>query len=105
MTNSSKKNTSKSPQAQGIEAGLKIALFFAISFYWVGYHPWLSIFFAIIAGVSGGCIVCWWQITDEPEPKPPQVKKKTLEYQTKISNTNREKTGLMRKENNLTKEN
>lgn len=97
MNNSNQNNQIKSPQGQGIEAGLKIALFFAVAFYWVGYHPWMSIFLAAISGISGGCIVCWWQITDEPEHKPPQVKKKNLEYQTIFFNNHRRKTGLMRK--------
>lgn len=84
-----------SPKAQGIKAGLGIALFFVVAFYWLGYQG-MSIFLAAIAGVSGGCIVCWWQITDEPEHDTPEVKKKTLAYKTKLSNANRQKSGLLR---------
>jgi high-affinity Fe2+/Pb2+ permease len=73
------KNENISPKSLGIEAGLRIALFFAVAFYWLGYSALLSIFLAAIAGLSGGCIICWWQITDEPEHQPPEPKKKKLE--------------------------
>lgn len=87
-------NENVSPKAQGIEAGLRIALFFAVAFYWLGYSAGLSIFLAAIAGLSGGCIISWWQITDEPEHQPPGIKKKNLKYKTKLSNKTRKKVGL-----------
>jgi len=96
MSNPEKNDRQKSPESQGLDTGLKVAFFFVVAFRWVGYHPWLSIFLAAIAGVCAGCIACWWQITDEPEHNPPEVKKKTLAYQTKRSEATRNKTGLGR---------
>lgn len=94
MSEKPAKNENLSPKAQGFEAGLRIALCFALAFYWLGESAVLSIFLAAIAGLCGGCIIAWWHMTDEPEHQPPEVKKKTLSSQTKISNNRRRKIGL-----------
>ncbi len=64
-----------SPQEAGLGVGLRIGGFFFVAFFWLGYHPFLSVFLGAIAGVCAGCIVCWWQITNEPEHSHPEEKK------------------------------
>lgn len=86
-----------SPQEAGIEVGLKLGGCFFVAFFWLGYHPFLSIILGAIAGVCAGCIVCWWQITDEPEHSPPEEKKKTLAEQAKFFSELRHKNGLLRR--------
>jgi hypothetical protein len=85
-----------SPQEAGIEVGLRIGGLFFVAFFWLGYHPFLCFFLGAIAAVCAGCIVCWWQITEEPEHGPPEEKKKTLAEQTKFFSEFRRKSGLLR---------
>ena len=84
-----------SPNKAGIEGGLSVGLFFAFVFYWLGYNALVSVFLAAIAGVSSGCMVAWWQITDEQEHDLSEVTTKTLAYKTTILSAQQNKTGLL----------
>jgi hypothetical protein len=85
-----------SPQEAGMEVGFKLGGCFFVAFFWLGYHPFLSILLGAIGGICAGCIVCWWQVTDEPEHSPPEEKRKTLTEQAEFLGEFRRKNGLLR---------
>lgn len=56
--------TKLSGLSAGIPTGLKVTLFFLISFFLLGYSAMLSLFLAIVGGVASGFIVDWWGTKD-----------------------------------------
>jgi hypothetical protein len=70
--------------ADGISAGIKLVLFFIISFYFLNYPPLLAILLGLVGGSAGGMIVAWWKsphnprqdVTDAIVPEMPRYKTK-----------------------------
>ncbi|MDJ0704093.1 MAG: hypothetical protein QNJ46_12490 [Leptolyngbyaceae cyanobacterium MO_188.B28] len=53
---------SKTPIAdKAIPAGLKVWLFFLLTFIFLGLPVVLSILFGFLGGIAGGWILAWWQ--------------------------------------------
>jgi hypothetical protein len=58
------------PVSKGFAAGLRMGLATLLAFYFLRSSVGISILFGILAGVALGIIVCWWELKEEPQPKP-----------------------------------
>jgi hypothetical protein len=76
------KKRPKSPKEQGISLGIKMWIFFMLTFGFLGYSTVLSILFGVVGGVAAGLIYAWWHITDVPEQTPASDAQRTLAYVT-----------------------
>ena len=52
--------------------GLRLWLFFLLSFYFLGYSVPLSILLGAAGGLSGGLVVGWWKSKDDPSDLQPE---------------------------------
>ncbi|HEY9852234.1 MAG TPA: hypothetical protein V6D28_22360 [Leptolyngbyaceae cyanobacterium] len=59
-------------RSENISAGLKLAIFFLLSFLLLRLSPQLSFLLAILGGISGGWIFAQWHNTE-----PPKIAEKT----------------------------
>ncbi|NER39544.1 MAG: hypothetical protein F6J93_37335 [Oscillatoria sp. SIO1A7] len=61
------KEKKPSPLREGMKTGAMIGLFFAVSFFWLGYSVLVSWALGAIGGLAGGLIFGWWHLTEEPK--------------------------------------
>jgi hypothetical protein len=57
-----------SPQpdsSAGITTGTQLFIFALLSFYFLKYPPYLSIFLGAISGVCGGFVSSWWNAKED----------------------------------------
>ncbi|AFY84131.1 hypothetical protein [Oscillatoria acuminata] len=74
------KKRPQTPKEKGISFGVKMWIFFMVTFGFLGYSTALSILFGVVGGVAAGLVYAWWHITDIPEQTPASDAQKTLAY-------------------------
>ncbi len=52
--------------------GLRLWLFFLLSFFFLGYSVYLSIFLGAVGGLAGGWVIGWWKSKDDPSDLQPE---------------------------------
>lgn len=52
--------------------GLRLWLFFLLSFYFLGYPVGLSILLGAAGGLAGGFVAGWWNTKDDPSDLQPE---------------------------------
>ena len=68
--------------------GLRLWLFFLLSFYFLGYPVFLSILLGAIGGLAGGYVAGWWKSKDDPSDIQPEEivdEDELRESRTKVS--------------------
>ena len=51
---------------------LRLWLFFLLSFFFLGYSVYLSIFLGAVGGLAGGWVIGWWKSKDDPTDVQPE---------------------------------
>lgn len=59
-------------QAFSTGYGLRLWLFFLLSFYFLGYPVPLSILLGAVGGLAGGWVIGWWKSKDDPSDLQPE---------------------------------
>lgn len=47
-------------------------MFFLLSFFFLGYSVYLSIFLGAVGGLAGGWVIGWWKSKDDPSDLQPE---------------------------------